>query len=99
MSRTLLRDEQWARIQGLLPGKSTDRGVTAKANRRFVEAVRRIARTGSPWRGLPECFGDWHRVYVRYKRWSHKGVWSRLFDALSGEPGLEYLRVDGSIVR
>ena len=35
----MLRDDQWARIEQLLPGKATDRGVTAKDNRRFVEAV------------------------------------------------------------
>jgi len=58
-----------------------------------------IARTGSPWRDLPEHFGYWHRVYVRYNRWSHKGHWIRVFNALADDPDLEYLMVDGSIVR
>lgn len=99
MSRRVLRDDQWKRIENLLPGKKSDCGVTAKDNRHFVEAVLWIARTGSPWRDLPEQFGYWHRVYVRYNRWSHKGVWTTLFEALSGAPDLEYLMVDGSIVR
>lgn len=99
MSRRVLRDDQWERIKELLPGKKSDCGVTAKDNRQFVEAVLWIARTGSPWRDLPEQFGRWHRVYVRYNRWSHKGVWTTLFEALSGAPDLEYLMVDGSIVR
>jgi transposase len=83
----------------LLPGKSSDCGVTATDNRKFVEAVLWIARTGSPWRDLPESFGNWHRVYVRYNRWSHKGTWSQLFEAIAEDPDLEYLMVDGSIVR
>lgn len=99
MSRRVVRDEQWKRIEDLLPGKKSDCGVTAKDNRQFVEAVLWIARTGSPWRDLPEQFGHWHRVYVRYNRWSHKGVWTTLFETLSGAPDLEYLMVDGSIVR
>ncbi|ENG1110038.1 transposase [Yersinia enterocolitica] len=33
-----------------------------------------MARTGSPWRDLPKAYGHWHRVYVRYSCWSHKGV-------------------------
>jgi len=46
MDRKMLRDDQWERIEQLLPGKATDRGVTAKDNRRFVEAVLWIMRTG-----------------------------------------------------
>lgn len=53
MDRTMLRDDQWARIEQLLPGKKGDPGCTAKDNRRFVEAVLWIMRTGSPWRDLP----------------------------------------------
>ncbi len=99
MPRTVLRDDQWGRIEGFLPGKSTDCGVTAKNNRLFVEAVLWIIRTGSPWRDLPDDFGHWHRVYVRYNRWSKKGVWERVFKAMADAPDLEYLMVDGSIVR
>jgi len=99
MVRTILRDDQWNRIEGLLPGKMSDCGVTASNNRLFVEAVLWIARTGSPWRDLPEYFGHWHRVYVRYSRWSQKGVWSTLFEELSTDQDLESLMVDGSIVR
>lgn len=78
MSRTILRDDQWERIKDLLPGKTSNCGVTASDNRQFLEAVLWIARTGSPWRDLPES-GNWPRVYVRYNRWSHKGTWSKLF--------------------
>ena len=46
MSRTLLRDDQWSRIEGFLSGKATDSGVTATNNRLFVEAVLWIIRTG-----------------------------------------------------
>jgi len=99
MDRMILRDCQWQRIAPLLPGKSSDCGVTAKDNRLFIEAVLWIARTGSPWRDLPSGYGHWHRVYVRYNRWSHKGVWERIFKAIAADPDFEYLMVDGSIVR
>ncbi len=99
MRRSVLRDEQWERLKDLLPGKSTDCGVTASDNRLFIEAVLWIARTGAPWRDLPKEYGYWHRIYVRFNRWSKKGVWNRVFKALSGDRDLEYLMVDGSIVR
>ena len=46
MLRPLLRDDQWDRIKGLLPGKRGDPGATAGDNRLFVEAVLWIGRTG-----------------------------------------------------
>ncbi len=39
MHRYALRNEQWKRIQNILPGREGSVGVTAKANRSFVEAV------------------------------------------------------------
>ncbi|MGR1217455.1 IS5 family transposase [Metapseudomonas otitidis] len=99
MCRYWLRDDQWQRIKELLPGKSSDRGVTARDNQRFVEAVLWIARTGSPWRDLPEAYGHWHRVYVRYSRWSRKGVWLQVMESLAADADVEHLMVDGSIVR
>ena len=74
MDRKMLRDEQWERIEQLLPGKAGDRGVTAKDNRRFVEAVLWIMRTGSPWRDLPAELGHWHRTFVRFSRWRENGA-------------------------
>lgn len=99
MSRFILRDDQWERIEPLLSGKISDCGVTAKNNRLFLEAVLWVNRTGAPWRDLPHYLGHWHRVYVRYNRWSKKGRWRALFEALSRDQDLEMLMVDGSIVR
>ena len=99
MERTLLRDDQWERIAHLLPGKAGDRGVTAKDNRLFIEAVLWIARTGAPWRDLPAQFGRWHSVYMRFSRWSKQGVWERLMAVLIDEPDLEELIIDATIVR
>ena len=99
MARRELRDDQWDRISGLLPGKATDRGVTAKDNRLFVDAVLWIARTGTPWRELPEVFGKWNSVFIRYNRWAKNGVWERVFQLLSDDPDLEYVLIDSTAVR
>jgi len=99
MERTLLRDDQWERIAHLLPGKAGDRGVTAKDNRLFIEAVLWIARTGAPWRDLPAQFGRWHSIYMRFSRWSKHGGWERLMRVLADDPDLEELFIDATIVR
>lgn len=99
MPRKILRDDQWQRMKDLLPGKATDPGVTAKDNRVFVEAVLWIARTGAPWRDLPRALGHWHNVFTRYSRWSKKGVWQRLIEAIIDDPDLEALLIDSTVVR
>jgi putative transposase len=99
MDRNVLTDAQWERIEGLLPGRVGHVGGTAKDNRLFLEGVLWIARTGSPWRDLPEMFGFWNCVYIRYNRWCHSGMWQRIFEALSDDPDFEYVMIDSSIVR
>lgn len=100
MSRhRLFHDYQWERIKNLFPDEAHDRGVTARDNRQFVEAVLWIARTGSPWRALPQTYSHWHRVYVRCSRWSRKGVWVQMMEALAADADLEHLMVDDSVVR
>ncbi len=99
MARKILSDSQWKRIEPLLSGKKSDCGVTARDNRLFVEAILWIVRTGSPWRDLAREFGPWMQTYVRYNRWAKRDVWKRVFEALSDDPDLAHLMIDGSIVR
>jgi putative transposase len=99
MDRLVLRDAHWDRISGLIIGRPDQRGSTGRDNRMFIEGVLWIARTGSPWRDLPEPFGEWNSVFRRFSRWSQKGVWLRVFEALSDDPDFEYLIVDSTIVR
>ena len=74
-------------------------GSTGRDNRMFVEGVLWIVRTGSPWRDLPDVFGEWNSVLRRFSRWSRKGVWWRIFEAMSDDPDFEYLIVDSTIIR
>ena len=99
MERWVLRDDQWDRIAPLLPGKAGDVGVTAQDNRLFIEAVLWIGRTGAPWRDLPAELGNWHTTYVRFSRWAAKGVWDRVFEALSQDQDLEEVMLDSTAIR
>jgi transposase len=99
MVRKLMSDEQWRRIEQMLPGKPGDVGRSGADNRLFVEAVLWIARTGSPWRDLPAAFGNWNSAYVRFARWSRAGVWQRVFAALSKEADFREAMIDSTIVR
>ncbi len=96
--RFVVDDETWAKVAALLPGKASDRGVTARDNRLFLEAVLWRVRTGLPWRDLPSDFGNWNSVFQRFRRWAVAGVFDRIFERLSGEPDFEYALIDGTIV-
>ena len=92
MRRYALRDDQWKRIQILLPGREDTVGVTAKDNRLFIEAVLYRYRAGIPWRDLPERFGDFRVIHTRHMRWSKSGVWQRMFEHLAKDADPCYLR-------
>jgi len=98
MRRHEITDEQWDQIKDLLPGKTDDPGRTAQDNRLFINAVLWIARTGAPWRDLPERFGPWNSVFQRFNRWCKRGVWERLLQAWQ-DPDLESLMLDSTVVR
>ena len=96
--RFVISDTVWQKIAPLLPGKPSDRGVTAKDNRLFLEAVLWRVRAGLPWRDLPSEFGLWNSVFKRFRRWVRARVFERIFQALSGEPDFEYAMIDGTMV-
>lgn len=99
MGRRMLNDEQWLRIADLLPGTPTEKGGSAADNRRFVEAVLYLVRSGSPWWDLPKELGNWHSMYIRFARWDGYGVWHRVAEALQGDADQEELFIDATIIR
>lgn len=99
MTRKLLSDSQWTKIEPLLSGKIGDSGVTCANNRLFVEAVLWIARTGSPWRDLPAELGNWHTTYTRFSRWCKRGRWLQIMHALGADQDLEALMIDSTVIR
>ena len=71
-------------------------GGIAQDNRRFINGVFWILRTGAPWRDLPPFYGKWGTVYQRFRRWRDKGIWEKLLEILVDEPDFEWLMIDAS---
>ena len=94
-----LKDGVWAVLEPLLPGRRGLWGGVAHDNRRFINAVMWILRTGSPWRDLPEDYGDWKNTHRRFCRWRDKGHWEKLPAQLMDEPDFEWLMIDASHVK
>jgi len=100
MRRYELRDDQFARIEHFLPGRPGAVGRNSDlGNRVFVNAVVWRFRAGTPWRDIPERFGDGKNIHKRFARWAEKGVWDRVFKALADDPDNEYAMIDATVVR
>jgi transposase len=98
LRRHEISDMQWKEIKDHLPGKEGDPGATAKDNRLFINAIFWIAKTGAPWRDLPERFGLWNSVFQRFNRWCQSGVFTKIMDLLK-DPDVEILMMDSTVIR
>ncbi len=96
MRRHELTDDQWDRLEPLLPPQRPATGRPARDHRTILNGILWILRTGAPWRDLPERFGPWKTVYSRFRRWQEAGIWDQILTALQRE-GAHDDRIDGSI--
>ena len=101
-----MSDDQWAEIEDCFPQRKGRRGFAAKVpNRKAFEAVLYRERTGCPWRDLPEVYGFWHTIYMRWQRWVEAGVPQRAIIARHlervkrGEIDQSLALLDSTIVR
>jgi transposase len=78
----IITTKEYAVIAPYLPKQ---RGNVEIENIKFINAMLYIIENGCKWRALPEEFGNWHTIYVRFNRWSKNGVITRLFASLQNE--------------
>ena len=94
-----ITDKVWAVLEPHLSGQKGQWGGIADDNRRFINAVFWILRTGAPWRDLPPDYGKWNTVQRRFCRWRDKGIWENILEALVDELDLEWLMIDASHIK
>lgn len=105
MNRGDLTNEQWQKLEPLLPLQKPQTGRPNNDHRMVVNGILWVLRTGAPWRDLPERYGSWSTVYSRFQRWRKAGIWDRVLRELQaqgdqeGQLDWELHFVDGTIVR
>jgi transposase len=92
-----LTDNEWAAIKPLLPNKP--RGVRRVNDRRVLNGIFWVLRSGAPWRDLPESFGPYTTCYNRFVRRRKSGVWEQIMIALAADYDAAVQMIDASIVR
>ena len=92
-----LTDYEWAAIKPFLPNKP--RGVPRVNDRRVLNGIFWVLRSGAPWRDLPDNFGPYTTCYNRFVRWRRAGVWSGIMNALASMHDATVQMIDTSIIR
>ena len=75
-----LSDDEWALFDPLMP---KSRKSARADDRKIMNEIFHLLRTGMPWRALPERYGPYTTAYNRFNRWSQRGIWKRIFDTLA----------------
>ena len=92
-----LTDCEWRVIRPMLPNKP--RGVPRVDDRRILNGIFWVLRSGAPWRDLPESYGPHTTCYNRFVRWRRAGVWDQIMDALAAAHDAAVQMIDTSVVR
>ena len=94
-----ISDEVWALLEPHLSGQVGQWGGIAEDNRRFINAVFWILRTGAPWRDLPPSYGNWNSVAKRFRRWVKDNRWEKVLEAFIDDPDYKWLMIDASHIK
>ena len=96
-----MSDEEWAFFERFILAVLAPNGRKPTNHRLVLDGIFWIARTGAPWRDLPEEFGKWSSVYRQFRRWTLAGLWEEIMDALnqSGAAPDALQMVDSTVVR
>ena len=91
-----ISDKLWEKLKDRIPGSEGKPGRKGSDNRKFLNAVFWIIRTGAPWRDLPLEFGDWKNTNRRFCRWRDRGIWEKLLEIVMLEPDYEWIMIDAT---
>jgi transposase len=75
-----LSDEAWAAIEPHLPKNQP--GARRVDDRRVISGILHVLKVGCRWCDCPADYGPSTTVYNRFNRWSRRGFWLKLLDAL-----------------
>ena len=91
-----INDSDWERIKDILPPENKGEGRPSKSNRLMFNGMLWIAKTGAPWRDLPERFGSWQTVYSRFRLWSNNDIFQELFKQFSADADTQDFSIDST---
>ena len=95
----LIKDTEFEKILNSLSQIKGIHKCNLSRLRNFFEAIFYMSRAGCAWRLLPEFYGSWRSLHKRFKLWSERHIWQKIFENSQINPDLKYVMIDASIVR
>jgi transposase len=95
----LIKDTDFEKIVQFL---EEEKGIHTNHQERlikFIETVYYLSRTGCQLRLLPYYYVHWRAIHKRFKEWSDRGIWERMFEYFKKDPDMEWVMIDSTIVR
>jgi len=98
--RHRVSNEEWSKIEPLLPTKKHPAGRPSMGSRELIDAMLWIFKTGAPWRDLPEHHGNWKTVYNNFCKWRDAGVWEKVLHHINSEKDVPWqIMIDSTSVK
>jgi len=92
-----LDDQAWKAIEPLLPRNRP--GARRVDDRRVISGILHVLRSGCRWKDCPAVYGPSTTIYNRWNRWSGRGLWMQLFQALVATVPTDVAMIDSSAVK
>jgi len=90
-------DRAWSAVEPLLPQNQP--GARRVDDRRIISGILHVLRSGCRWKDCPAVYGPPTTIYNRWNRWSGRGIWMRLFEALAAAAPADVAMIDSSAVK
>lgn len=79
----LFSNEEWAKIEPHLP--TNQPGPERHDDRRILSGIMHVQKSGCRWKDCPKEYGPHKTIYNRFARWSERGIWAKIFEAIAAE--------------
>ena len=95
----LIKDSEFETIFEILRKVKRIHSKCKAKMRNFIEAICYVCRSGCQWRLLPKEYGCWRSIHKRFKSWSDRKIWEKIFISSQNSPDVEWIMIDSTIVR
>ena len=68
-------------------------------DRRVLNSIFWVLRSGAPWADLPGRYGPHTTCYNPFRRWTKAGIWDQIMDAITDAYGGDMRMIDETSVR
>lgn len=95
-----LTESEWERLKKYFPEREAGQlGRPKNDERKILNGVLWVMRSGAAWRDMPERYGSWNTAYNRFVQWQESGLITQILADLGEEADLQDVSLDSTSVK